>query len=462
MLGSRAVDRERDKLALQVARHVRSGAYTKALPEMDRLVALEPNDMRLRLELADLCMRTGDKKRAIIELLTAARRYEKDGLGLKAMGCYLQVTRIEPLEIEAELALGRHYTEHGLYKDASTAFGRALEASKEPATRLRSLATILEMDPENLVDRIKLAEALSASGQLQEAGRELRKVLDVLDLKAHDTCYPRVAERLLYHGNDHPEVSKRLAALCVASEEPQRALPRLKKAFENKPEDLEVLGLLATAFDLLGQAHKAVVVLKEMARLYDSGGLVEERDECWTRVLALDPNDPQAREVLIASAPEAVGQTFEVAYHEAPVLRAPTPTKPPSGLVGAVIPLAKASDAAANSPTIRTPREPKKRQDFDDFDDFGDEIGFGGAAETTLVDDKFVPEEILAEAGKVSVGPTNVPVPGLQEDLRELDFYIANGLQAEAEALWKTLMGKHGQDNPMLDRRGQQLRAMKR
>jgi tetratricopeptide (TPR) repeat protein len=454
------VDRERDKLAIQVARHVRSGAYAKALPEMDRLVGLEPNDMRLRLELADLCMRTGDKKRAIVELLTAARRYEREGLGLKAMGCYLQVTRIDPHEAEAELALGRHYAEHGLFKDASVAFGRALEASKDPALRLRTLAAILEMDPENLVDRIKLAEALSASGQLQEAGRELRKVLDVLDLKAHDACYPRVAERLLYHGNDHPEVSKRLAALCVASEEPQRALPRLKKAFENKPEDLEVLGLLATAFDLLGQAHKAVVVLKEMARLYDAGGLIEERDECWTRVLALDPNDPQAREVLVASAPEAVGQTFEVAYHEAPAL-SPVPPRPPSGVIGAIVPAPKMPAEAPAPPTRRDAKDGKKRQDFDDFDDFGDEVGFGGAAETTLVDDKFLPDEVLAEAG-AGVAPPSTPTPGLQEDLRELDFYIANGLHGEAEALWKTLVGRHGQDNPMLDRREQQLRAMKR
>jgi tetratricopeptide (TPR) repeat protein len=441
---------ERDKLIAQVQvvqRYVRSGQLKKAVPEMERLVQAEPNDIKLRLELADLHARAAEPHKAVEQLLTVARRYEKDSFGLKAMGCYLQVMKLEPNQREAALALGHHYSEHGLYAEAARCFDRALASSKSESERLTVIQKLLELDPDNLGDRVRLAEAFSAQGQLQEAARELRKVADVLEHKAGDQDYPRVAERLLYHQPDDANVAKRLAAIYVAQDEPQRALPKLKKAYESRPEDLEVLSLLADTFGQLGQVHKSVAVLKEMARIYDSGGLVHERDECWQKVLTLDPNDPQAREVLGTASQEAVGQTFEVPYHSAPLPSAKPARDPGAGKA------AKADKAG---------------DDFDDFDDFeGDEVGFGGTAENTIVDDAYLPDDLREEIGVALTlpGAPSEPPPAsstaLQEDLRELDFYIGNGLLAEAEAHLKELGTRHGADNPLLDRRAQQLAKMK-
>ncbi len=433
---------EREKIAAQVQlvqRHVRSGQLKKAVPEMERLVNAEPNDIKLRLELADLFARAEEPQKAVEQLLHVARRYERDGFGLKAMGVHLQVMRLSPQSRDSALALGKHYTEHGLYGEAAKSFARAVTAATEPQQRLSVIQSILELDQDNLADRVRLAEALSAVGQLQEAARELRRVADVLEHKAGDQDYPRVAERLLYHQPDEAVVAKRLAAIYVAQDEPQRALPKLKKAYESRPEDLEVLGLLADTFGQLGQVHKSVAVLKEMARIYDAGGLIHERDECWQKVLQLDPNDPQAREQLGHQSQEAVGQTFEVPYHAAP---------PPSARVPGA---KKGQGAGAGARTA----------DFDEFDDFdNEEVGFGGTAENTIVDDAFLPDDMRDEIA-MNLTFTN-PAPeadsgALQEDLRELDFYIGNGLLTEAETLLKELSGRHGADNPLLDRRAQQI-----
>lgn len=410
---------------------------------MERLVASEPNDIKLRLELADIYTRAEEPAKAVDQLLQVARRYEKDGFGLKAMGCHLQVMRLQPQNRDAAQALGRHYAEHGLYGEAAKAFDRALAGTTDPGQRLQVVQSILELDADNLADRVRLAEALSAQGQLQDAARELRRVADVLEHKADDHDYPRVAERLLYHQPDDAAVAKRLAAIYVAQDEPQRALPKLKKAYEARPEDLEVLGLLADTFGQLGQVHKSVAVLKEMARIYDAGGLLHERDECWTKVLALDPNDPQAREVLGNQSPDAVGQTFEVPYHAAP------------------LPSAKAGGGKTPGAAGATPG----RDEFDDFDDFdGEEVGFGGTAENTIVDDAFLPAEMREELAMNLTfgGEQGEPESGaLQEDLRELDFYIGNGLMTEAEALLKELTARHGAGNPHLERRAQQVARAK-
>lgn len=430
---------EREKIAAQVQvvqRHVRAGQLKKAVPEMERLVAAEPNDIKLRLELADLHSRAEEPQKAVEQLLHVARRYEREGFGLKAMGVHLQVMRLSPQNRDSALALGKHYTEHGLYGEAARAFGRALTNATEPQ-RLGVAQSILDLDQDNLADRVRLAEAYSAVGQLQEAAKELRRVADVLEHKAGDQDYPRVAERLLYHQPDEAVVAKRLAAIYVAQDEPQRALPKLKKAYEARPEDLEVLSLLADTFGQLGQVHKSVAVLKEQARIYDAGGLLHERDECWTKVLQLDPNDPQARQQLGHQSQEAVGQTFEVPYHAAPL-----PTKGAGGKKAA-------------------PRQDAARTDFDEFDDFdNEEVGFGGTAENTIVDDAFLPDDMRDEIAMNLTFANPAPEAdsgALQEDLRELDFYIGNGLMTEAETLLKELAGRHGADNPMLERRAQQI-----
>jgi len=143
-----------------------------------------------------------------------------------------------------------------------------------------------------------------------------------------------------------------------------------------------------------------------------------------------------------------VPTTFEVPYHAAPLNLDGRGAPPPP-------PMTMASS------------------DFDDFDaDFdGDEPGFGGTVENTIVDDAYVPDDVRAVLGDGLVMNPSGPSPSasaqeagggaLQEDLRELDFYINNGLAGEADALVKELKTRHG-EHPLLERRVQQVAQMKR
>lgn len=470
---------ERDRIAQSVAKYVRQGQLKRAIPEMEKLVMAEPSSARLRLELADLLQRADEKTQAVEQLCQVARRYEKDGFGIKALGVYLQVQRLQPANREAALALGRHYCDHGLYSEAARAWDKALQAAPDEAQRLSVIQSILDHDPDNIGDRVRLAEAYSGLGALQDAARELRRVADVLEHKAGDAEYPRVAERLLYHQPDDAAVAKKLAAIYLSQEDPQRALPKLRKAYEARPQDLEILGLLAESFNQLGQIHKSVAVLKEMARIYDQSGLLHERDECWTRVLQLDPTDPQAREVLRAPQNETVGTTIEVPYHaggqaapnfakpgEALQFGAPVAPAAPAPQAFAAAPAAAPNPGVAKVGTATSAPTIKSNSDFDDFELSldSDEPGFGGTVENTIVDDAFVPDDPLGggpEGGLALTGGGPDVVSGaLQEDLRELDFYVNNGLVSEADALLKELVQRHG-EHPLLDRRAQQVAKLR-
>ncbi|TNF30575.1 MAG: tetratricopeptide repeat protein [Deltaproteobacteria bacterium] len=438
-----AVDKE--KLVASAQRYLKRGQVKKAIAEVERLVVDDKEDMRARLELADLYERGGEPKRAVEVYTSAATDYEANNFGLKALAVYLRVVQLDPKNRHAHAALGRLYAEQGLYQEAAGRFQTALDcATGVDAARARLEVTqeILKLDQENLGDRLRLAEGYSAIGLREEAVAELRAVAVALDERAAETDFQVVAERLLYHKPDELEIARTLAASYIAQEEPQRALAKLKTAFEAKPRDLEILGLLAEAFNQLGQVHKSVTVLKEMARHYDESGLIHERDECYARILMLDPNDMSARDALGQTGTEAAGQTLEFVPESSRARPATSRKRRPS---------------------------PAQAEEFDDFDfdfDDEDEIGFGGGAENTIVDDAFIPEDVrehleesalsLAMPG-AAVGP---PPSALQEDLRELDFYINNGLVGEAAGLLNELFNRHGR-HPLLERREQQLAGMR-
>jgi len=439
-----AVDKE--KLVASAQRHLKRGQVKKAIAEVERLVVDDKGDMRARLELADLYERGNEPKRAVTVYLEAAEHYEKHNFGLKALAVYLRATQLDPKNRGAHAALGRLYAEQGLYGEAASRFQTALDCATgadAARARLDVTAAMLELDPDNLADRLRLAEGYSALGLRDQAVDELRKVASALDERAGESDFQIVAERLLWHKPDDFDVARTLAASYIAQEEPQRALAKLKMAFEAKPRDLEILGLLAEAFNQLGQVHKSVAVLKEMARIYDESGLIHERDECYTRILMLDPNDKSARDALGETGTEAEGQTLEFAPESS---------------------RARPATSRRGRPTTADPAD-----DFDDFDfdfDDEDEIGFGGGAENTIVDDAFIPDDVREhlEESALSLavpGATTGPAPSaLQEDLRELDFYINNGLVGEAAGLLQELFNRHGR-HPLLERREQQLSGMR-
>ncbi|MEZ4269201.1 MAG: tetratricopeptide repeat protein [Myxococcota bacterium] len=304
----------KNKLLASAQKYMRKGQYKKAIAEYEKVLKEFPADVRARLNLANLYYRQKDLDRAVDSFLKVARIYEDGGFTLKAIAVYKQVLKIVPDREELFVALASNYQQHGLLNEAAAQYREALrllEGKGDQLGKLNVIRQILELDPENLPDRLRLAEAYSALGQITDAVREFRRVAETLERLGYTEDFQRTAERLLYHQPDDAAMAKRVAASYVAAQHPQKALPKLKTAFRAAPRDLEVLGTLADAFNQLGQTHKAVTVLKEMARLYDKSGLENERNECLMEILVLNPDDASARRVVAPRVPEEPGGTIE-------------------------------------------------------------------------------------------------------------------------------------------------------
>lgn len=578
------------KLLASAQKYMRKGQYKKAIAEYEKVLKEDPNDVRARLNLANLYYRQKDLKRAVETFLAVARIYEDGGFTLKAIAVYKQVLKIVPDRDDLYVALASNYQQHGLLNEAAAQYREALrllDGSGDQLGKLNVIRQILELDPNNVPDRLRLAEAYSALGQITDAVREFRQVAESLERLGYNEDFQRTAERLLYHQPDDAQTAKKLAGSYVGAGEPQRALPKLKIAFRSAPRDLEVLGILADAFNQLGQTHKAVTVLKEMARLYDKSGLERERDDCYSEILVLNPDDASARK---AVAPRVIseadaGATIEFDDLSEPSALLPEAERPRAGAraaadtgimspaeaetaervaqeVGVSAPPPPPAEVSASDDTIEASAEalidqmlrdaiafeeshqdhaggpasaPAGKEggaladdtdlealfeaalremegdgaaappppplaaanpgvieeiedhadieeieeieafdldfeddlDFDDDDDFDDdEVGFGGGAEQTIVDNAFIPADVLqqVQTGMDLVMPARREEEEtfgegedlLREELQELDFYIANGLVDEARILLAELHDRYP-DHDYVVRRQERL-----
>ena len=168
----------------------------------------------------------------------------------------------------------------------------------EPLDCLNVIRSALELDHENLADRVRLAESFSARGRIAEAMDVFREIMERLDPEVHGQLYESVARRMVFHGDAPSSVVIDLARIELDRGDYAAALTLLRRAHQRSPGDARVLMGIADAFEGLGQAQPAVAALRHLAEVYAQGGLSEDHKTTLSRILSLAPDDPWARRAL--------------------------------------------------------------------------------------------------------------------------------------------------------------------
>jgi tetratricopeptide (TPR) repeat protein len=159
---------------------------------------------------------------------------------------------------------------------------------------LATVQQLVDLDPENIATRIKLAELYSKEGLVQDAIQQFSNACDQLRRQGRQDDFVKVAERLLWHQPDNFPLMRELAGLYLRRNDPRRALQKLQACFKADPRDVETLGLLALAFQALDQKAKTVSVLKELARIHVENKQRDKAKEVYLKILEIVPNDQDA------------------------------------------------------------------------------------------------------------------------------------------------------------------------
>jgi tetratricopeptide (TPR) repeat protein len=294
-----SIDRAKAMQAAQ--KYLAKGQLDKAIVEYERLVQSDPKDARTLLKLGDLYTRKGDTKEASAAYRKVADQYADQGFFLKAVAVCKQILKLDPSQLEVWEKLAEMYELLSLVSDALATYEQVVEAHTRAGNArkaLRALEKTADLDPENVASRIRYAEALSRLNKTEEAAAAFAQGAELLKKQGRIDDFVKVGERLLYHQPDNYPLCRELAATYLQRGDTKLALAKLQVCFNAEPKSIDTLKLLAKTFEQMGQLQKTVSVLKEVARVHATQARPGEQGSVLRKILALDPDDVEARREL--------------------------------------------------------------------------------------------------------------------------------------------------------------------
>ena len=289
---------KKEKYLASAQKFIERGQLDKALAEFTKVVQEDPKDTRTLLKMAEIHAKRGSNVEATEIYLRTGDLYADQGFAQKAVAVYKNVLKLSPGMVAAHLKVAALFNQLGLVSDAVQQFelaATALERAGKSADAVAALRQAVDIQPENVVLRVRLAESASHAGLVDDAVRAFAQAADHLKAQGRVDESLRVMERLLFHQPGNFAKARELAEAYIAKGTPRLALPKLQACLNGDPRDPRTLSLLARALEQMGQVPKAVSVLKELVRLCDELGRGTERDAAVLRGLTLDPSDDELR-----------------------------------------------------------------------------------------------------------------------------------------------------------------------
>jgi tetratricopeptide (TPR) repeat protein len=322
----------KQKVLSAAEKFVQQGKLQNAIAEYEKILKADPKDLTVMNTVGDLHARLGENDKAAECFKSVGDAYASQGFTVKAIAMYKKLSKLKS-SMECILRLAELYTQQGLFNDARAQYLQVAEdflKSGQLDQAVRIFEKTLEMDPENISMRTKLAEVYIRIGKKPEAWKILTAAAESLRTKGQLAAADEILQRMLKlePGNSYALVLRGRAALDAG--DAGAAITSLTKVadLDSNPDGLRTLfqaylknknfaeagtlaAKLANVHDdnsalseytdalLEAQLHReALQVFQEHADRFlrnDSGKLVESLRP----IIGQVRNDPQALETIL-------------------------------------------------------------------------------------------------------------------------------------------------------------------
>src|SRR6201997_3483285 len=161
----------KQKVLSSAEKYVQQGKLQNAIAEYEKILKNDPKDLTVTNTVGDLYSRLGETEKATECFKSVGDAYAGQGFTVKAIAMYKKICKLKP-SLESLLKLAELYTQQGLFNDARAQYLQVAEEflkAGELDNAVRIFQKILEMDPENVNMRVRLAEVYVRLGKKTEA-----------------------------------------------------------------------------------------------------------------------------------------------------------------------------------------------------------------------------------------------------------------------------------------------------
>jgi tetratricopeptide (TPR) repeat protein len=189
----------KQKVLSAAEKFVQQGKLQNAISEYEKILKHDAKDLTVMNTIGDLYARLGENDKAAESFKNVGDAYASQGFTVKAIAMYKKLSKLKS-SMECVLRLAELYTQQGLFNDARAQYLLVAEdflKSGQLDQAVRIFEKTLEMDPDNVAMRTKLAEVYTRLGKKEEAWKILSAAAESLRNKGQLAAADEVLQRML-------------------------------------------------------------------------------------------------------------------------------------------------------------------------------------------------------------------------------------------------------------------------
>jgi len=260
----------KQKVLSSAEKFVQQGKLQNAITEYEKIIKADPKDLTVLNTVGDLYSRLGESERAIECFKSVGDAYAQQGFTVKAIAMYKKLSKLRPT-LEGSLRLAELYTQQGLFNDARAQYLQVAEEflrGGELEQAVRIFQKTLEMDPDNVNMRTRLAEVYIRLGKKAEAWDIFATAVESLRARGALTAAEEILQRMLALDPNNSHALLLRGRLAFDAGDFPTAVKNLEHVadLDNHPEGLNVL---LQAYLQTGQLNEAGGIAHKLATVHN-------------------------------------------------------------------------------------------------------------------------------------------------------------------------------------------------
>jgi len=189
----------KQKVLSAAEKYVQQGKLQNAISAYEKVLKADAKDLTVLNTVGDLYARIGEVDKATECFKSVGDAYVTQGFTVKGIAMYKKIAKLKP-SLESVLKLAELYTQQGLFNDARAQYLQVAEEflrAGELEQSVRIFQKILEMDPENVAMRVRLAEVYIRLGKKTDAWQIFSAAAETLRSRGSRSGAEEILQRML-------------------------------------------------------------------------------------------------------------------------------------------------------------------------------------------------------------------------------------------------------------------------